>query len=76
MDMLKNEVKTYKGQSLAGALIIFSIAVLIAFALLPAISTAITCAELTGTNATLASLVILVMIVVVIFAGLRLAGLA
>jgi len=64
-----------KGQSLAGALIVFAISVLIAMSLLPSINTAISDAALTGASAALASILVVVFVIILVFAGLRLAGL-
>lgn len=65
MNMLNNKVsaKKMKG-SMAGFLISMVIAIVILFALLPTVNAAIASAGLTGTNASLAQLVITLLILV------------
>jgi hypothetical protein len=78
MNMLYKQVDAQEmkqGESLAGALIVFAIAILIGMSLLPSINLSISNAGLTGGAYTMAQLLILVFVIVLVFAGLRLAGL-
>lgn len=70
MDMLKEKVspvKTKQG-SMSGFIIGLVIGVVILFALLPVVTAGISAAALTGTNATIANLVITLIILVPIAA--------